>query len=72
VKSLSWDNVESEIRTLRMPSRYEEPFACHIGIALWQEYLTRNPGGRKVPPGDLMDCTDPDMAAGMCLGRVQH
>jgi len=51
------------MRILQMTSRYEEPFACHIGIALWQEYLTRNPDGRKVPPGDFMDCTDPEMAA---------
>jgi hypothetical protein len=34
-----------------------------IGIAVWQEYPTRNPGGRKVPPEDLNDRTDPDMAA---------
>ena len=36
--------------------------ACHryCGVA---GIPTRNPGGRKVPPKNLNDCTDPDMAA---------
>jgi hypothetical protein len=46
-----------------MPSRYEEPFACPIGLALWEEYRRRNPDGLKVPPEDLNDYTDPEMAA---------
>jgi hypothetical protein len=45
---------------LQMPSRHGEPFACPIGVALWQEYRRRNPDGLKVPPVDLKDCTDPD------------
>jgi hypothetical protein len=48
---------------LQMPSRHEEPFACPIGLALWQEYRRRNPDGLKVPPVDLLDCTDPELAA---------
>ena len=44
---------------IQMPSRYEEPFACPIGIALWEEYRRRNPGGLQVPPVDLMDCNGP-------------
>jgi hypothetical protein len=51
------------MRILQMPSRYEEPFACPIGIALWEEYRRRNPNAPKVSPKDLMDCTDPEMAA---------
>jgi hypothetical protein len=52
-----------EMKILQMPSRYEEPFACRIGLALWQEYLRRNPDGLKVPPEDLLDCTDLELAA---------
>jgi hypothetical protein len=39
----------------------EEPFACPVGIALWEEYRGRNPDGFKVPPVDLKDCTVPDL-----------
>jgi hypothetical protein len=50
--------IEMIMKILQMPSRYEEPFACPAGIALWEEYRRRNPDGLKVPPIDLMDCTD--------------
>jgi hypothetical protein len=46
---------------LQMPSRYEEPFACPIGVALWEEYRRRTLDGRKVPPVDLKDCSDPEL-----------
>jgi hypothetical protein len=49
------------MKIFQMPSRYEEPFACPVGIALWEEYRRRYPDGLKVPPVDLMDCTDPDL-----------
>jgi hypothetical protein len=39
----------------------EEPFACPVGIALWQEYRRSNPGGLKVPPLDTKDCTHPEL-----------
>jgi hypothetical protein len=39
----------------------EEPFACPVGVALWEEYRRRNPDGLKVPPVDLVGCTDPDL-----------
>jgi hypothetical protein len=48
---------------IEFPSRDEEPFACPIGVALWLEYRRRNPDGLKVPPADLMDCTDPELMA---------
>jgi hypothetical protein len=48
---------------LYMPSKREEPFACPIGEALWLEYRRRNPHAPKVPPEDLNDYTDPNMAA---------
>ena len=43
---------------IQMPSRLVEPSACPIGVAIWQEYRRRNPDGLKVPPVDLLDCTD--------------
>jgi hypothetical protein len=46
---------------LQMPSRYEEPFACPVGMALWKEYRRRNPEAPKVPPEDLMGCTDAEL-----------
>jgi hypothetical protein len=49
------------MKILQMPSRYEQPFACPVGIALWQEYRRRNPDGLKIPPVDLKDCTDPEL-----------
>jgi hypothetical protein len=50
---------------IEFPSRaVEEPFACPLGIALWQEYRRRNPNAPKMPPEDLKDdYTDPRMAA---------
>jgi len=35
--------------------------ASPVGLALWQEYTKRNPDGLKVPPKDLMNCTDPEL-----------
>jgi hypothetical protein len=46
---------------IQFPFLDEEPFACRIGIALWEEYRRRNPDWLKVPPVDLMDCTDPEL-----------
>jgi hypothetical protein len=46
---------------IQMPSKREEPFACPIGVTLWEEYRRRNTDGLKVPPVDLMDCTDPEL-----------
>jgi hypothetical protein len=37
----------------------DEPFACPVGIALWEEYRSRNPDGLKVPLADLMDAQTP-------------
>jgi hypothetical protein len=51
------------MQILQMPSRYEEPFACPIGIALWLEYRRRNPNAPNISPEDLKDYTDPRMAA---------
>ena len=51
------------MKILQMPSGYEEPFACPIGIAVWLEYRRRNPNAPKVPPEDLKNYTDPRMAA---------
>jgi hypothetical protein len=49
---------------IQFPSRaVEEPFACPIGVALWKEYRRRNPDGLKLPPVDLLDYTDPELAA---------
>jgi hypothetical protein len=53
--------IEMIMKILQMPSRYEEPFACPVCIALWEEYRRRMPDGLKVPPIDLMDCTDPEL-----------
>ena len=33
------------MKILQMPSRSEEPIACSVGIALWQEYRRYNPDG---------------------------
>jgi hypothetical protein len=51
----------SEPDTTVVELRRNEPFACPIGLALWQEHRRRNPDGLKVPPVDLMDCTDPEL-----------
>jgi hypothetical protein len=59
MRSLDRDRGDTDV-LLQMPSRHGEPFACPIGVALWQEYRRRNPDGLKVPPVDLKDCTDPD------------
>ena len=48
---------------IQFPTRYKEPFACPFGMALWAEYRQRNPDAPRVPPEDLNDCTDPEMAA---------
>jgi hypothetical protein len=44
-------------------TRNEKPFACPVGLAVWEEYRRRNPDGFTVPPEDLMDCTDPELMA---------
>jgi hypothetical protein len=44
---------------LQMPSKREEPFACPIGMALWEEYRRRRPGGLNLPPVDGIDVKDP-------------
>jgi hypothetical protein len=41
-----------------MPSRNEEPFACPIGVALWEEYRRRRPNGLTVLPVDGKDVKD--------------
>jgi hypothetical protein len=46
---------------IQWPSKVEEPIACTIGLALWQKYTRRNPDGLKMPPEDLMNCTDPEL-----------
>lgn len=51
------------MKILQMPSRYEDPFACPIGVALWLGYRRSNPSAPKMPPEGLNDYTEPRMAA---------
>jgi hypothetical protein len=44
-----------------MQSRYEEPFAYPIGIALRREYRGRNPEGLKVSPTDGRGIRDAEL-----------
>jgi hypothetical protein len=39
----------------------DEPFACQIGVALWEEYRKRNPDGLTVPPTDGRGLLDPEL-----------
>lgn len=41
----------------------DEPFACPVGVALWEEYLKGNPDGLQTPPANFMDYTDPELRA---------
>jgi hypothetical protein len=45
----------------------DEPFACPIGVALWNEYCRRNPDGLEVPPTDGHGIQDPEL-----LPYLQH
>jgi hypothetical protein len=38
-----------------------DPFACPIGIAIWEEYRRRNPDGLTVPPTDGRGIKDPEL-----------
>jgi hypothetical protein len=46
---------------VQWPSKVEEPIACPVGLALWQEYTRRNPHGLKVPPVDGHNVEDPEL-----------
>jgi hypothetical protein len=39
----------------------DEPFACPIGVALWEEYRKRNPDGLTIPPIDGSGIKDPEL-----------
>ncbi len=41
----------------------DELYACPVGVTLWEEYRRLNPDAPRVPPEDMMDCNDPEMAA---------
>jgi hypothetical protein len=60
--------AKGEMTVMQFPSRaVEEPFACSIGIALWQEYRKRNPDGLTIPPTDGRNVKDPEL-----LSYVAH
>jgi hypothetical protein len=52
-----------DIAAYRAQRNSVEPFACPIGIALWEEYRRHNPDGLKVPPTDGDGVTDPELFA---------
>jgi hypothetical protein len=52
--------MPNNLQNIKTP---DEPIACPIGLALWEEYRRRNPQGLKTPPQSPEDHPDPEPVA---------